>query len=95
MLTTTELSKKTGVPPATIKLWVSKGHLRPAVTGFGTGDRHMFSNDSIAQVHAIVVIRKWFGDGRAAREVIERAIPLVKTGTPRIRVPEFELALTS
>lgn len=94
MMTTTELAKKTGVAPATIKLWVSKGHLRPAVTGYGTGDRHMFSDDSVAQVRAIVLIREWFGDGRAAREVIEEAIPQVRTSTPRIRVREFELALT-
>jgi len=94
MMTTNELSKATGVPVSTLKLWIAKRHLRPAVTGYGTGDRHMFSDDSITQVRAIVLIREWFGDGHAARLVIEEAIPQVRIGTPRIRVREFELALT-
>ena len=94
MMTTTELSKATGVPVSTLKLWVSKGHLRPAIMSYGTGDRHVYSDDAVAQVRAILIIRDWFGDGHAARLVIEKAIPHVKAGTPRIRVPEFELALT-
>ena len=93
-LTMGDLSKETGVPTSTLKLWVAKGHLRPAVTSYGAGDRNLFTEDAIAQVHAILRIREWFGDGTAARRVIEQAIPQVKSGTPRIRVPEFELPLT-
>ena len=63
MMTTNELSKATGVPVSTLKLWITKGHLRPAVTAYGTGDRTMFSDDNVAQVHAILRIREWFGDG--------------------------------
>src|SRR5690242_21532354 len=92
MMTTQELSKATGIPVGTLKLWVTKGHLRPGVVAWGTGDRHVFDDNAIAQVRAILAIRKMFGDGEAARLVIEQAVPQVRTGTPRIRIPEVELA---
>jgi predicted site-specific integrase-resolvase len=94
MMTTSELSKATGVPVSTLKSWIAKGHLRPAVRAWGQGDQHVHDENSAAQVRAILVIREWFGDGLAARAVIEQAIPHVKTGTARIRVPAFELALS-
>jgi DNA-binding transcriptional MerR regulator len=52
-MNTSELSRETGVPISTLKLWVRHGHLRPAATGLGTGDRHESDETNVAQVRAL------------------------------------------
>ena len=93
LLTLPELSKATGVPKSTLLTWVERRHLRPAVSSFGKGDAYRFTRDAVAQVRAIAAIREEFGDGRAARLVIEQAVPVVRESTRTIRIPTFELAL--
>ena len=93
MMNTRELSERTGVPVSTLKLWIRDGILRPTMTGYGRGESHAFDEHSAAQVHAILKVREWFGDGRAARIVLEKAVHQVRQGTPNVRVQEFVLEL--
>jgi MerR-like DNA binding protein len=92
-MTTSELSRATGVPGATLKLWIKKGHLRPAVRAWGQGDQHVHDENTIAQVRAIQAIREWFGDGCAADAAIMLAVPQVNRHTQKIQIPAHELSL--
>jgi hypothetical protein len=92
---TSELSRRTGIPESSIKLWVSQGILRPAYPGrVGRGNGHEYSEDNVQQALAIQRVRAEFGDGAAARRTIAEAIPLVKAGVEWIDIPKFDLALT-
>ena len=93
MMNTRELSHRTGVPVSTLNLWVSQGLLRPAHTSYGKGYSHEFSEDNAAQALAIKLVRENFGDGAYAKVVLAEAIPQVRAGVERIRVPEFKMAL--
>jgi hypothetical protein len=95
-MTTGELSQATGVPASTLKVWCREGFLRPAMSGYGRGEAHYFDEHAIAQVRAIVAIREWFGDGRAARVVLASVVQQVKQGTPQIRIDsKFVVPLAS
>jgi hypothetical protein len=78
--TTTELSRETGVPVSTLKKWVQRGYVTPAIHSLGRGDAYAFTEDNAAQVRALTQITRDFGDGALARAVIERAVPQVRAG---------------
>jgi hypothetical protein len=70
-MTLGELSRATGIPPSTLKLWVSQGILKPARPGMGgAGDPHLFSEENAATALAIAEIRQALGDGSIARDAI-------------------------
>jgi hypothetical protein len=94
VMTTVELSKRTGITVSNINLWVRAGWLRPEFTAYGKGSAHEFSEDNALQAIAIAKIRETFGDGSAARRALAEAIPQVKVGIEWISVRE-ELLLTA
>jgi hypothetical protein len=92
---TSELSRRTGIPESSIKLWVSQGILRPAYPGrVGRGNGHEYSEDNVVQALAIQRVRAEFGDGAAARRILAEVIPDVRVGIEVIEVLKFDLALT-
>jgi DNA-binding transcriptional MerR regulator len=94
-MTTGELSQTTGVPTSTLKVWVREGILRPAMAGYGRGDAHHFDEHNVAQVRAILAVREWFGDGRAARVVLA-SVRQVRQGTPQFTIEsKFVVPLAS
>jgi len=95
-MTTAELSQATGVPASTLKQWVREGILRPAMAGYGRGDAHHFDEHNVAQVRAILAVREWFGDGRAARIVLLESVPQVRRGSSQISIDsKFVVPLAS
>lgn len=93
MMTTAELARRTGVPVSTLKLWVTQGHLQPALQCYGAGLRHEFHETAVVQVQAIRRIREAFGDGSVARGLLEQVPAAVKARTQIVRVPEFEFTI--
>ena len=93
MYTTTELSRRTGVPASTIKRWMTAGYLRPAVTALGKGDVTLFGEDSETQIRALAMLTQQFGDGALVREIIAEAIPKIRQTTRALNVSAvFSLA---
>lgn len=93
-MTSTEVSKRTGVPRATIAKWVADGLLRPrGGQSFGRGDALYFDETDVRRVQAIAAIRRAFGDGEKAREAISKTLPLLTADTATVRISEFALAL--
>jgi hypothetical protein len=91
--TTAEVSRTTGIPVSTLRLWVSAGWLHPASPGDGRGTVHLFSEDNMAQARAIAEIKGLFGDGSAARQVIPELVPQVTRNTGSVRIRGFEVVL--
>jgi hypothetical protein len=90
-MTTTEVSKLTGVPRATLTKYVRQGVVRPRGLSWGTGDPLDWSEADVARVRAIAAIRHWLGDGKLAALAFEQ-IPTV-TASTRTLVMEVELPL--
>jgi len=93
MHTTAEVSRATGIPVSTLRLWVSAGWLHPASPGDGRGTVHMWDEDNLAQARAIAEIKGLFGDGAAARQVIPEVVSRVTRDTGTVLIRGFALVL--
>jgi hypothetical protein len=65
-----ELSRATGIPSSTLSVLVKAGYLTPESQSTGRGVESLFSEKAIQQVERAVCIRRWLGDGEAAREAL-------------------------
>ena len=83
---TAELSKRTGVPVSTIRKWVQAGYLRPDVPAFGRGDVTLFGEEGEAQIRALAVLTREFGDGALTRAIVAEAIPKIRHDSRAITV---------
>lgn len=93
-MTSTEVSKRTGVHRGVIAAWVKSGLLRPSGgRSFGPGDPLHFDEADVVRVRALVALRRAFGDGELARIAIEQTLPLVSTSTTALRIERIEIPL--
>ena len=93
-MTTFEVARRTGVRPGTLANWIKDGAFVPAGgVSFGSGDRLHLDERDVQRVRVIAAIRKDYGDGQLARELIGRLVPMVTADTKVVGVPEYELAL--
>ena len=93
-MTTFEVAKRTGVRPGTLSNWIKDGAFVPAGgVSFGSGDRLYLDERDVQRVRVIAAIRKDYGDGQLARDLIGRLVPMVTADTKVVGVPEYELAL--
>ncbi len=90
-MTTTELSRLTNVPRATLNLWVSQRILIPLSTAYGTGDAHTFGPDAVTQVLAIQGIRQMVGDGQAADLLLPQVAERVRRGVRSFTIPSVNI----
>ncbi len=93
-MTSSEVSKRTGVHRGVIAAWVKAGLLRPrGGQSFGPGDPLHFDEVDVVRVRALVALRRAFGDGSLARIAIEQTLPRVTTSTTALRVERIEIPL--
>jgi len=85
-MTSSEVSKRTGIPRGTIAKWVNEGLVRPrGGQSFGPGDPLYFDEADVARLRALAAVKRAFGDGELVKTAIEQ-LPTVTTYTTELRV---------
>jgi hypothetical protein len=79
-----EVAKRLGLPRQTISRWIARGYITPAVPAEGPGSVVLLDERNEAPIAAVAAVVRVFGDGEAARTVIEQAFRLVTPGTRRL-----------